>query len=171
MSLSGGCREGSKKLMMGEWRDETLGEYVKVPLENCFVLDEETLTRGVGDRGMGYELERLWYLEMLLGPYGGSRDVGLQAGETVIVSPATGAYGGAAVHVVLAIGAEKVIAMGMNQGKLKKSKCMSERVEVVGWEGLGGRYRCRSFGSFFKTCSSSESGCMRGCISRCSFSC
>lgn len=122
---------GMKKLMSGEWRDGTLAEYAKVPLENCFVLDEAKLTRGVGEGGMGYDLERLSYVSTLLVPYGGMRDVGLQAGETVIVAPATGAYGGAAVQVALAMGAGKVIAMGRNQEKLKKIKSISERVEIV----------------------------------------
>lgn len=131
MGLSEGFGEGTKRLMRGEWRDGTLAEYVKVPLENCFVLDEARLTRGLGEGGMGYDLERITYISTLLVPYGGFKDVGLQAGETVIVAPATGAYGGAAVQVALAMGAGKVIAMGRNQEKLRKIKSISERVEIV----------------------------------------
>lgn len=130
MGLSEGFSEGTKKMMRGEWRDGTLAEYVKMPLENCYVLDEARLTGSVGEGGLGYEAERLAYLSWLLVPYGGLRDVGLQAGETVIVAPATGPYGGAAVQVALAMGA-KVIAMGRNQDKLRKLKTISERVEVV----------------------------------------
>lgn len=125
-----GYSDATRKLMRGEWREGTFAEYVKAPLENCFVLDEARFTGSVGDGGLGYEMERLTYISTLLVPYGGLRDVGLQAGETVIVAPATGAYGGAAVQVALAMGA-KVIAMGRNIEKLKKIRDNSERVEIV----------------------------------------
>ncbi|EIM91203.1 alcohol dehydrogenase [Stereum hirsutum FP-91666 SS1] len=130
MGMYEGYSEETRKLMRGEWRDGTFAEYAKVPLENCFVLDEARLTGGVGEGGLGYEVEKLVYLSTLLVPYGGLRDVGLQAGETVVVAPATGAFGGAAVQVALAMGA-KVIAMGRNKQKLRKIKAVSERVEVV----------------------------------------
>lgn len=38
-----GHTEGSKILMRGEWRDSTYAEYAKVPLENCYLLDESLL--------------------------------------------------------------------------------------------------------------------------------
>ncbi|KAI0694514.1 alcohol dehydrogenase [Cytidiella melzeri] len=114
--LSEGFTDGSRKLIQGEWRDGTFAEYAKVPLENCFVLDEARLC---GSGGLGYNYAQLTYISALLVPYGGLRDIGLQAGETVIVAPATGAFGGAAVMVALAMGA-RVIAMGRNVEKLKK---------------------------------------------------
>lgn len=48
-------------------------------------------------------------------PYGGYVAAGLQAGETVVVNGATGAFGSGAVAVALAMGAGTVIATGRNQ--------------------------------------------------------
>ncbi len=50
--------------------------------------------------------------------------------ETVIVAPATGAFGGAAVLVALAMGA-RVIAMGRNVKVLEQVAARSERVKAV----------------------------------------
>ncbi|GKT90212.1 alcohol dehydrogenase GroES domain-containing protein [Colletotrichum tofieldiae] len=64
-------------------------------------------------------------------PYGGLRDVNLIAGETVLISPATGSFGGAAVHVALAMGA-RVIAMGRNEKVLGELRNLAPgRVETV----------------------------------------
>lgn len=127
LGLHEGATDASRTLMKGEWREGTFAEYAKVPLENCFVLDEEKML------GLGYSAAQLSYLTHLLVPYGGLRDIGLQAGETVIVAPATGPFGGAAVQVALAMGA-RVIAMGRNVEKLKKladSYGKGGRVEIV----------------------------------------
>lgn len=132
-----GFTEGSRKLMHNEWRDGTLAEYSKVPLENCFALDEARLCGALSSSGLGYSAAQLSYISTLLVPYGGLRDIALQAGETVIVAPATGSFGAAAVHVALSMGA-RVIAMGRNVAKLDKLKTMHSsnptfkgRVEVV----------------------------------------
>lgn len=63
-------------------------------------------------------------------PYSGLRDINLCASEIVIVAPATGAFGGAAVNVALAMGA-KVIAMGRNKEALTRIAATSERVRTV----------------------------------------
>lgn len=130
LGLHEGFTDGSRRMMHGEWKDGTFAEYAKVPLESCFVLDEGRMTGHVDDGGLGYEVERLAYISTLLVPYGGFRDIRLQAGETVIVAPATGTFGGSAVQVALAMGA-RVIAMGRNEEKLKRIAGISERVEVV----------------------------------------
>lgn len=119
-----GFTDGSRKLMHGEWRDSTYAEYAKVPLENCAVLDETRLL------GMGYSIDLLVYLLVLAVPYGGLRGINLRAGEIVVIAPATGSFGGAAVLVALAMGA-RVIAMGRNVDALREIKATSERVEVV----------------------------------------
>jgi threonine dehydrogenase-like Zn-dependent dehydrogenase len=124
--IHSGPSEGSQKLMAGEWRDASWAEYAKAPLENCAKLDEEKL---LGQ--MKYSLEQLTYIGTALVPYGGLKDVDLRPGETVVICPATGQFGGAAVHVALAMGAGKVIAMGRNAGKLGEVKKLSDRVEVV----------------------------------------
>lgn len=54
----------------------------------------------------------------LLVPYGGFSAVGLKAGETVLVSGATGNFGAAAVAVALGMGAGLVVAPGRNKTML-----------------------------------------------------
>lgn len=51
---NGGPGNPANKLMQGEWRDSTMAEYAKVPLENAFPLDEDRLIRE-----MGYEIPEL----------------------------------------------------------------------------------------------------------------
>lgn len=75
-------------------------------------------------------MERSAYISALLVPYGGLRDIRLEAGETVIIAPATGGFGGAAVLVALGMGA-KVIAMGRNAGALAELKTLRGRIETV----------------------------------------
>ena len=57
-------------------------------------------------------------VSMALVPYGGWLAAGLQPGETVLVSGATGHFGSAAVAVALAMGAACVVAPGRNQAVL-----------------------------------------------------
>ena len=59
--------------MRGEWRDSTYAEYAKAPLENCTPLDEGRLLGRVEEGGLGYSMETLAFLSMLLVPYGGLR--------------------------------------------------------------------------------------------------
>lgn len=40
-------------------------------------------------------MRNLLFISVLLLPYGGLKDIQLQAGETVIICPATGGFGGA----------------------------------------------------------------------------
>lgn len=120
-----GCSEGSRAVMRGEWKDSTYAEYAKVPLEACEVLDEGKLCGR-----MGCEIAELAYVSALLVPYGGLGDIDLKAGETVIVSPATDVFGGAAVLVALALGA-RVIAMGTNVEALERPEKRSGRTETV----------------------------------------
>ncbi|KAL1607971.1 hypothetical protein SLS60_002910 [Paraconiothyrium brasiliense] len=107
---------GSQKLARDVWRDGTFAEYVRVPLENCIPLDEKRLC---GE--LKYSVTDLTYMDYLMVPYGGLRDIGLEPGETVVVAPATGGYGGAAVMVAVAMGA-RVIAMGRNEAELGRLK-------------------------------------------------
>jgi D-arabinose 1-dehydrogenase-like Zn-dependent alcohol dehydrogenase len=112
-AIYSGSTEGSKKLMAdGGWRDGTFAEFVRVPLENCIALDEGRLCQS-----LGYTVQDLVYMAYLLVPFGGIRDIGLQAGETIIVCPATGFYGSLGVQVAVAMGA-RVIAMGRSEEKL-----------------------------------------------------
>ena len=109
--LTAGATSGAQKLMRETWHNGTWAEYVRVPLENVFPLNEEKLS------GLGYAIEELATLTKYLA-YGGLRDIDVRAGETVVVAPATGAFGGAAVAVCIALGA-RVIAMGRNKDALE----------------------------------------------------
>jgi threonine dehydrogenase-like Zn-dependent dehydrogenase len=107
-----GNTAGSKKLMTDVWRNGTWAEYANVPLEIVNILNETRLVKE-----LGYKEVELASLMRYLVPYGGLRDIKLEVGETVVVAPATGAFGGAAVAVALAMGA-KVVAMGRNEDVL-----------------------------------------------------
>ncbi|EXL52374.1 hypothetical protein FOCG_08164 [Fusarium oxysporum f. sp. radicis-lycopersici 26381] len=129
--LSGGFDTASNKLMEGEWRDGTYAEYAKVPLENCFPLDENRLTGKRADGGFGYSIADLAYLWTISVPFGGLQDIAIRSGEKVIISPAAGTFGSAAVLAALAMGAQ-VIAVGRNRETLDKVKSLdSERIRTV----------------------------------------
>ncbi|KAH7131672.1 alcohol dehydrogenase GroES domain-containing protein [Dactylonectria estremocensis] len=104
----------SEAIMKGEWRNGCWAEFVKVPAENVHVLNERILIKK-----LDYNIEDLGFISTLAVAYGGLSDIGLKPGETVIVAPATGNFGSAAVLVALAMGAGKVIAMGRSQEKLQ----------------------------------------------------
>ncbi|KAL6245383.1 hypothetical protein RBB50_007382 [Rhinocladiella similis] len=118
-AIHDGFGPASKRLMSQAWRDGTYAEYVRWPLENCHRLNE---TKLFGE--LGYRVEDLMYIPKLMVPYGGMGPgcVDVKPGETVIVSPATGSFGSAAVHVALSLGAGKVVAMGRNSSVLDKVK-------------------------------------------------
>ncbi|KAI1064068.1 hypothetical protein LB506_005665 [Fusarium annulatum] len=129
--LSGGFGTASNKLMEGEWRDGTYAEYAKVPLENCFPLDEHRLTGNRAEGCLGYSMADLAYLWTISVPFGGLQDIGIRPGEKVIISPAVGTFGSAAVLAALAMGAQ-VIAVGRNNETLNKVKALDpERVNTV----------------------------------------
>lgn len=130
--LSSGFNSQSNALMEGEWRNSTFAEFAKVPLENCFPLDEGRLLGSPSDGGLGYSIGDLAYLFFTSVPFGGLRSVDLKAGEKVIITPATGSFGSAAVKAALAMGAQ-VIAMGRNKDSLAKLKQLegSERIRIV----------------------------------------
>jgi len=63
----------------------------------------------------------LWgSLTLLLVPYGGLLAAKLQAGETVLISGATGNFGSAGVAVALAMGAGCIVAPGRNEKMLEE---------------------------------------------------
>lgn len=115
-AINDGMSEGSQKLMRDVWRDGAFAEYQKVPLENCIPLDEKRLCGQ-----LGYSYAQLMYISHMLVSYGGLRDIALEPGQTVVVCPATGSFGGAGVHVAAAMGG-RVIAMGRNETELARIK-------------------------------------------------
>ena len=98
---------GAQKLQ-AHFRQGPFAEQMLLPLENAVRLGAiDPATAG-----------RWCALGILLVPYGGLLAAGLRAGETVLVSGATGNFGSAAVAVALAMGAGCVVAPGRNEAVL-----------------------------------------------------
>ncbi|EXJ63912.1 hypothetical protein A1O7_00247 [Cladophialophora yegresii CBS 114405] len=134
-----GFTPASARLMADAWRDGTYAEYVRWPLENCYVLDEDRLFNK-----LGYQMGDLMYMTKLMVPYGGlgSLCMDLKPGETVVVYPATGGFGSAAVHLCLDLGAGRVICMGRNVEALEglKSAATPEKRPRIETVPLSGRW-------------------------------
>ncbi|KAI1488880.1 NAD(P)-binding protein [Biscogniauxia mediterranea] len=125
LGLMDGGTAKSKKLAGEVWRDGHWQTHTTVPLENATPLDEDLL---LGK--LGYDVAELTYLARLAVAYGAVSTLDIKAGETVIVGPATGQFGGAAVEVASAVGA-RVIAIGRNVQALARLKATVPRVETV----------------------------------------
>ncbi|KAL1963364.1 hypothetical protein VTN77DRAFT_8380 [Rasamsonia byssochlamydoides] len=129
--LFGGPSPAAQKLSQEHlWRNGNWAEYARVPLENCYALDEKVLLGKPEEGNLGYDIAELPYLAKQLVAYGGFRSIDLQAGETVIVTPATGSFSGAAVEVASAMGA-RVIAVGRNVNTLQRLAENIPRVHPV----------------------------------------
>ncbi len=99
--------EGGLRLQR-HFRHGSFAERMMVPTENAIRIG--TLDPAEAGRWCG--------LGTLLVPYGGLLATKVQAGETVLISGATGNFGSAAVAVALAMGAGCVIAPGRNETML-----------------------------------------------------
>jgi threonine dehydrogenase-like Zn-dependent dehydrogenase len=127
LGVHGGLTSGAAVLMQGDWRHGSCARYARWPLENVHVLDEEKLTTSTSTStlslGLGYSFHDLAYLQRLLVPMGGLCEsvLDVKVGDRVIVAPATGQFGGAAVEVALAMGADVVIC-GRNRTALTKMR-------------------------------------------------
>lgn len=99
--------EGGLRLME-HFGSGSFAEQVLVPTENAVPLGPID----PADAG------RWAALDVCLVPYGGLLAADLRAGETVLVSGATGHFGSAAVAVALAMGAGCVVAPGRNEEAL-----------------------------------------------------
>ena len=86
------------------FRDGGFATQMRVPTENAIAIG----AIAPADAG------RWCAVNTLLVPYGGLLAASLQAGETLLVSGATGHFGSAAIAVALAMGAGCVIAPGRN---------------------------------------------------------
>ncbi len=94
------------------FHDGPFAQQMRLPLENAIPIGEIEASQAPA-----------WCaLNGLLIPYGGWLSVGLQPGETALVSGATGNLGSAAVTVALAMGASCVIAPGRNRAMLDTLK-------------------------------------------------
>ncbi len=104
------ARDGGGLRLQKYFHDGPFAEQMRVPTENAI---------RIGSIGVE-DASRWCALVTLLVPYGGLLAAGLQAGETLLVSGATGNYGSSAVAVALAMGAGCVIAPGRNDAMLEE---------------------------------------------------
>lgn len=84
-----GFDETTKRFVKETWRDGAWTEYVRVPLESTWALDEDKL---IGK--LGLKPEDLLHPGLLPVLYSGLRKIDLKAGETVLIAPATGVFSG-----------------------------------------------------------------------------
>ncbi|MEH2463947.1 zinc-binding alcohol dehydrogenase family protein [Nostoc sp.] len=110
ITLQGWSARGEGGLRLQKhFRHGPFAEQILVPTENAIrigSLDEADAARWCG-------------LNTFLVPYGGLLAANLQAGETILISGATGNFGSAAVAVALAMGARCVVAPGRNEKTLE----------------------------------------------------
>jgi NADPH:quinone reductase-like Zn-dependent oxidoreductase len=125
-----GMSEETKKFHRDVWRDGTYAQYVRTPLENAYALNEKLLCGDVKDGGLGYSVNDLIHILPHLTAYGGLRSINLQAGETIIVSPATGLFSGAAISAAIAMGAT-VVGVSRSAEGLAKVKAAFPAVRTV----------------------------------------
>ncbi|MCW6512735.1 zinc-binding alcohol dehydrogenase family protein [Lichenifustis flavocetrariae] len=109
ITLQGWSSRGEGGLRLQKYfHNGPFAERMMVPTENAIPL-------GVIDEA---DAGRWCAAGVALVPYGGLLATGLQAGETLLVSGATGNYGSAAVATALAMGAGCVVAPGRNERTL-----------------------------------------------------
>ncbi len=114
------------KSLQADWRDGTLAEYARAPKASVTAIDGLEAIDPV----------QLAVLPRFAVPYGGLIRARLAAGETIIVTGTTGAYGSAAVLLAVALGAARVVAAGRNASKLDALKRVSgARVAIVALSG------------------------------------
>ena len=100
--LMGLTAEPQSAQMLADWPDGALADYILVPAEAATPLD-----------GLeAFDATELAALSRFIVPYGGLLRGRLQAGETLVVNGATGAFGTAAVLLGVAMGAARVVAAG-----------------------------------------------------------
>lgn len=125
-----GPSPASKKLAADAWRNGSFADYIRSPLENTWALDEARLCGDPSNGGLGYTIPELSILPAFCVTYGGIRGIDLKAGETVIVSPATGHFSMSAVAIATAIGAN-VVAVSRNADRLMKLQELFPSIKTV----------------------------------------
>ena len=114
------------KALQTDWRDGTLAEYALAPKSSV------TPIEGLDS----IDAPALSLLPRFAVPYGGLLRGRLAAGETIVITGATGAYGSAAVLLSLALGAGRVVAAGRNRPALGAlSQLGGPRVATVALSG------------------------------------
>lgn len=115
LGVHGGLSDGAARFMQGDWRHGSCAQYARWPLENIHALNEDKLL------SLGYSFHDLAYILRLVVPMGGLVEVDIKMGDRVIVAPATGQFGGAAVEGALAMGSD-VIICGRKKDMLNQMK-------------------------------------------------
>jgi NADPH:quinone reductase-like Zn-dependent oxidoreductase len=123
ITLQGWVAAGEGGLRLAKhFHDGSWAEQMRVPTENVKRLGTMNEADAVAFCALG----------TLLVPYGGFLAANLQAGETVLVSGATGNFGSSAVAVALAMGAACVVAPGRNEKVLNDLvRRFGDRVRIV----------------------------------------
>ncbi len=123
INLQGWSARGEGGLRLQKYfRDGGFAEQIRVPTENAVRIEKFNPADACRWCAAG----------SCLVPYGGLLAADLRAGETVLISGATGHYGSAAVAVALAMGAGCVIATGRNEAVLQDlQNRFGERVRTV----------------------------------------
>ncbi|MFL9982238.1 alcohol dehydrogenase catalytic domain-containing protein [Paraburkholderia sediminicola] len=123
IALQGWSSRGEGGLRLQRYfHDGPFAEQVRVPTENAIRIGEIDSD----------EAGQWCALNVMLVPYGGLLSAALRAGETLLVSGATGNFGSACVAVALAMGARCVVAPGRNAQALDDLKQrFGERVRPV----------------------------------------
>jgi alcohol dehydrogenase len=95
--------------VLADWPDGTLADYALMPVEAVTPAD-----------GLDHlDAPSLAAISRCIVPFGGLLRGRLAAGETLVVTGATGAYGTAAVLLGVAMGAARVVAAGRNRKALE----------------------------------------------------
>ncbi|KAJ5973050.1 uncharacterized protein N7479_002968 [Penicillium vulpinum] len=95
----------SKKFIASSgFADGSYAEFMRAPLENCYLLDEAKLMGDPREWGFAYTPEQLCVIATFLRPFGGLTSIDVKPGETVLIFPATSPNGVAACMVALAMG-------------------------------------------------------------------
>ena len=108
--------------VLADWPDGTLAEYALMPVEAV------TPAEGLDH----VDAAQLAALSRFIIPFGGLVRGRLAAGETLVVTGATGAYGTATVLLGVAMGAARVIAVGRKMAALEAvARAGGSRVSTV----------------------------------------
>jgi len=128
ITLQGWSSRGSGGLRLSpHFHDGSFAQRMLVPTENAILMQpsaagEVTVAQAAQWSGLGVSLIC----------YGGLQAGQLQAGETLLVSGATGNFGSTAVAVSLAMGAARVVAAGRNAAVLTHlARRFGDRVKTV----------------------------------------
>ncbi|KAF2995906.1 hypothetical protein E8E14_000982 [Neopestalotiopsis sp. 37M] len=112
LGYHGGQTPLEQKLSSEYWKDGCFAEYARFPAENVHELDEQALDR------RAIAPHQMAELAALIPAMGAANAIGITAGETVLVLPATGYFSSSAIVAALALGAGTVVAGSRSRDKL-----------------------------------------------------